>query len=112
MMSDNNDRFHELNRTHHNDIYPLRAYYYYVYLILAAASFLLIFVRSLLYFFMCVSASKRVYEKLYSSVTDTSVKFFELNPLGRILNRFAKDTNNMDDLIPSFIFEFLQVNKE
>lgn len=58
---------------------------------------------------MCVRVSKKVYEKLFKSVKDTSIKFFELNPLGRILNRFTKDTNNMDDMICVFIFEFLHL---
>ncbi len=101
---------HILNKTDHNNVYPDRAYHYYGYLILTAASLILILIRSLVYFYMCVRVSKRVYEKLYMSVTGTSIKFFELNPLGRILNRFTKDTNNMDDMIPAFIFEFLHVS--
>ena len=73
------------------------------------ASVLFTFLRSLLYFLMCVWVSKSVYEQLFHSVSATAIKFFELNPLGRILNRFTKDTNNMDDMISIFIFEFLHL---
>lgn len=90
--------------------YPERVQYYYTYLALAFSSVFLIFIRSVLYFLMCVRVSRKVYEKLFKSVKDTPVKFFELNPLGRILNRFTKDTNNMDDMISIFIFEFLHVS--
>ena len=92
-----------------DNVYPERMQYYYTYIMLAIASTLLILIRSLLYFLMCVRVSKKVYEKLFKSVKDTSIKFFELNPLGRILNRFTKDTNNMDDMICVFIFEFLHL---
>jgi ABC-type multidrug transport system fused ATPase/permease subunit len=42
-------------------------------------------------------------------VRNTPIRFFELNPIGRILNRFSRDTNNMDDLLTSHLYEFLQV---
>ena len=31
---------------------------------------------------------------------DTNIKFFDLNPLGRILNRFSSDTHMMDEVLP------------
>ena len=67
-------------------------------------------IRSLLFFILCIKNSKNVYEKMFSSVRDTAIKFFELNPLGRILNRFSKDTNNMDEMLVLFLYEFIQVN--
>jgi hypothetical protein len=30
--------------------------------------------------------------------------------LGRILNRFSKDTGHMDDLLPITLFDFIQVS--
>ena len=66
-------------------------------------------VRSLLFYMLCVTNSKSIYEKLFTSVRDTAIRFFELNPIGRILNRFSKDTNNMDEMLVLFLYEFMQV---
>ncbi len=66
--------------------------------------------RSFLFYMMCVANSKRIYERLFKSVRDTCIRFFELNPLGRILNRFTKDTNNMDERLDMYLFEFGQVS--
>lgn len=82
---------------------------YKIYLIMCAVSFLLVVLRSVSYFLLCVRCSKVIYEKLFNSVRNTPIRFFELNPIGRILNRFSRDTNNMDDLLTSHLYEFLQV---
>lgn len=82
---------------------------YKLYLIMCAVSFLLVVLRSVSYFLLCVRCSKVIYEKLFNSVRNTPIRFFELNPIGRILNRFSRDTNNMDDLLTSHLYEFLQV---
>ena len=82
---------------------------YKTYLIMCAVSLLLVVLRSVFYFLLCVRCSKIIYERLFESVRNTSIRFFELNPIGRIVNRFSRDTNNMDDLLTSHLYEFLQV---
>lgn len=73
-------------------------------------SLLVTFFRSMLYFAMSIVVSRSAYAKMFTSVKNAPTRFFELNPLGRILNRFTKDANNMDDMICIFIFEFLHVD--
>ena len=34
---------------------------------------------------------------------DAKIQFFEENPTGRILNRFGRDTNTIDDNLPFMI---------
>jgi ATP-binding cassette, subfamily C (CFTR/MRP), member 4 len=46
---------------------------------------------------------------MLKSVLGTSVRFFDLNPVGRLLNRFSKDISNLDDVLPMALFEFLDV---
>lgn len=101
---------------------------------MACTALVVVWIRSVLYFMLCVRNSKSIYAKLFSSVRDTSIRFFELNPLGehfkthslifistvkiilkfeltgRILNRFSKDTNNMDEMLTLFLYEFMQIS--
>ena len=37
------------------------------------------------------------------------VRFFDLNPLGRIMNRFSKDIGLLDEQIPWAVYDFLEV---
>ena len=82
---------------------------YEFYLIMCGCSLILVVLRSVFYFLLCVRCSKVIYDRLFESVRNTSIRFFELNPIGRIINRFSRDTNNMDDLLTSHLYEFGQV---
>ena len=44
-----------------------------------------------------------MYDNLSSSIFCASIQFFEENPTGRILNRFGRDTNTIDDNLPFMI---------
>ncbi|CAF0837577.1 unnamed protein product [Brachionus calyciflorus] len=98
-----------LDPTKINLIYDNRTSSYHIYIILVAVSFIVVTVRSIAFFMLCVSNSKNTYQKLFSSVRDTCIRFFDLNPIGRILNRFSKDTNNMDEMLTLYLYEFCQV---
>ncbi|CAF3912418.1 unnamed protein product, partial [Rotaria sp. Silwood1] len=45
---------------------------------------------------------------MFKSVLYTSLRFYESNPIGRILNRFSKDQQIIDELFPGIFFECLQ----
>nr|UOU03341.1 ATP-binding cassette subfamily C4-1-2 [Brachionus rubens] len=91
-------------------IYDDRTTAYNIYIILVAVSFIVITLRSVAFFLLCVINSKNTYNKLFTSVRDTFIRFYDLNPLGRILNRFSKDTNNMDEMLTLYLYEFFQVS--
>ncbi len=78
--------------------------------VLVSLSFVLIGLRSLLYFLMSVRMAKLLYERLYFSVKNTSIHFFQLNPLNKIMNRFSNDTKNMDDSVSKHIYELLNIS--
>lgn len=46
--------------------------------------------RSVLFFKTTSHASKRLHDQMFHSILHTSMRFFDLNPSGRILNRFSK----------------------
>ena len=69
-------------------------------------SSVLAFVRSGVTASICVSAGRRLHRKMFERVVNSPIRFFDTNSSGRILNRFSKDTGNMDDMVPITFFDF------
>ncbi|CAM9207978.1 unnamed protein product, partial [Sphacelaria rigidula] len=63
--------------------------------------------RAALSFFALVRASHRTHDRMLARVVRSPILFFDSNPVGRILNRFTKDTHFMDDMLPMTLFDFL-----
>ena len=68
---------------------------------------LAIFFRSLILYFFLVRAAKNLHEKLLSRVMKFPMAFFDTTPSGRIINRFSRDTETMDIILPGIIIQFL-----
>lgn len=81
-------------------------YYLKAYTSLALGNSLLTLVRSFLFAYAGIKAAKKIHEKLLKSVFQTRLQFFDVTPLGRILNRFSSDTYTIDDSLP-FILNIL-----
>lgn len=62
--------------------------------------------RALMSFYLFLGASKTLHNKMLHSVLRATVEFFDTNPLGRILNRFASDVGIVDEQLPLVIYEF------
>ena len=65
-------------------------------------------VRTLLWFEFTLQASSQLHEKALWSVLHSPMAFFVANPTGRILNRFAKDQSQVDEMLPVTLFDALQ----
>lgn len=60
--------------------------------------------RDLWLFFGSLTASKRLHDALIRSVARARFKFFDVTPLGQIMNRFSKDLEAIDqDIAPTAI---------
>ncbi|XP_054655590.1 ATP-binding cassette sub-family C member 4-like isoform X3 [Dunckerocampus dactyliophorus] len=85
------------------------AFYLGVYLGLTAAAVLLGYARSLVIFHGLVRSTQMLHNRMFNAVLRTPVSFFDLNPIGRILNRFSKDISQMDSLLPLTFVDFYQL---
>ncbi|XP_022093416.1 multidrug resistance-associated protein 4-like isoform X2 [Acanthaster planci] len=89
--------------------YDNQSHYVRIYAMLCGGSTLLLFVRSFLFFHLFVTASRALHNQMFASIVRAPMQFFDTNPVGRILNRFAKDIGFMDDVLPGTFTEFLQI---
>ena len=55
-----------------------------------------------------IKSSSRLHAAMLTSLLRAPVSFFDVNPAGRILNRFAKDIGCMDEVLPYILSESVQ----
>eukprot|EP00039_Didymoeca_costata_P001601 m.53653 g.53653 ORF g.53653 m.53653 type:complete len:1321 (-) comp10876_c0_seq1:105-4067(-) len=75
---------------------------------LIGATVLLSFGRCLLYMAAAVVASKNLHRSAFTGVVHSPIRYFDTNPVGRILNRFSKDLGFIDNLMPDTGLDFFQ----
>ncbi|XP_055303229.1 ATP-binding cassette sub-family C member 4-like [Sitodiplosis mosellana] len=63
--------------------------------------------RSFSFFRMCLRISINLHDMIFRGITRAKMIFFNNNPSGRILNRFARDINNVDSLLPNIMVDVL-----
>merc|ERR1719225_1768550 len=56
-----------------------------------------------------LSASKKMHEEMLVKVMRSPMSFFDTTPLGRIVNRFARDVDVCDNALPGNIRYWLSV---
>ncbi|CAJ0955313.1 unnamed protein product, partial [Mesorhabditis belari] len=59
-----------------------------------------------------VRASRLLHEGFLRNILNNPMMFFDVTPLGRILNRFGKDIKTLDSELPEAIGEFLYASGE
>ncbi|KAK9481416.1 P-loop containing nucleoside triphosphate hydrolase protein [Lipomyces japonicus] len=80
------------------------AYYVSVYAIFTLLYLGIIFIREGVVFFGALNASKSIFENLLSRIMHAKLRFFDANPIGRIMNRFSKDMEITDqEIAPVFV---------
>ncbi|CAJ1086991.1 LOW QUALITY PROTEIN: multidrug resistance-associated protein 4-like [Xyrichtys novacula] len=98
----------EVNATHSYQESKL-TFYLSIYSGLTAAAVLFGFARSLVIFHVLVRAAQTLHNCMFNAIIRTSVRFFDVNPIGRILNRFSKDISLMDSTLPITFVDFYQL---
>lgn len=77
--------------------------------ILIIALFVIAIIRSIFFYTITIRASKNLHSMAFSGIVSTSMRFFDLNPSGRILNRFSKDLGAVDEWLAKCLLDACQV---
>ncbi|KAB0797835.1 hypothetical protein PPYR_09004 [Photinus pyralis] len=64
--------------------------------------------RNFSFYTICMRSSERLHYNMFSSIIRGTMRFFNTNPSGRILNRFSKDMGLIDDMLPVTILDSFQ----
>ncbi|XP_016974443.1 probable multidrug resistance-associated protein lethal(2)03659 [Drosophila rhopaloa] len=65
--------------------------------------------RTLLFFSMAMHSSTQLHNTMFQGVSRTALYFFHANPSGRILNRFAMDLGQVDEILPAVMLDCIQI---
>ncbi|XP_033954626.1 ATP-binding cassette sub-family C member 4-like [Pseudochaenichthys georgianus] len=76
---------------------------------LTAATILFGFVRNMVMFHVLVKSAQALHNRMFNCILRTPVRFFDINPIGRVLNRFSKDMGQLDSNMPWTLVDFIQV---
>uniref|UniRef100_A0A8C7TT12 Multidrug resistance-associated protein 4 n=1 Tax=Oncorhynchus mykiss TaxID=8022 RepID=A0A8C7TT12_ONCMY len=76
---------------------------------LTGATLIFGFARSLVMFNVLVKAAQSLHNRMFNSILRTPVRFFDVNPIGRVLNRFSKDIGQLDAALPWTFVDFIQI---
>ncbi|XP_023313499.1 multidrug resistance-associated protein 4-like [Trichogramma pretiosum] len=83
--------------------------YIYLYTFLVLAVFCIGMLRSIIFYVGCMTCSQRLHDLAFSALIRASMRFFDQNPSGRILNRFSKDMSAIDELLPKTMLDSGQI---
>ncbi|CAK6978676.1 ATP-binding cassette sub-family C member 4-like [Scomber scombrus] len=84
-------------------------FYLGIYSGFTAAAVIFGYARSLVIFHRLVRSAQRLHNSMFGAILRTPVHFFDVNPIGRILNRFSKDIGLMDSMLPLTFVDFYQL---
>ena len=79
-----------------------------IYASFVGASFIFLIIRALGFFMVSLRCSERLHDKMVAAVLQAPVVFFDLNSVGRIMNRFSKDIGCMDEVLPKKFLRAVQ----
>lgn len=80
-------------------------YYLGVYFLIGVVTMIIASLRSYILYMGSLRASKRIHSELIQRILRAKVRFFDITPLGRIINRFSSDMETIDqNIAPSGTF--------
>nr|QNH67886.1 ATP-binding cassette transporter subfamily C member 4 X3 [Brachionus rotundiformis] len=107
-----NAKKYNLNISFNNpslSLFTDRTQYYIIYCFLSGLAIFFGLLRISLFYTLAARSAINLHIAMFNKVFKTSIRFFDINPIGRIINRFSNDTGLLDDIIPSTISDFMNV---
>lgn len=83
--------------------------YLWVYAGFIIACVIMVTLRNLLFFKICMNASRNLHNNMFSCLLKVPMWFFDNHPSGRILNRFSKDIGSVDEILPMTMSDSIQI---
>ncbi|XP_044730120.1 ATP-binding cassette sub-family C member 4-like isoform X2 [Chrysoperla carnea] len=84
-------------------------YSIYIYSICIALSVFFLTYSRLAFFKLCMNNSIGLHDTMFNNILQSTMRFFDTNPTGRILNRFSKDMGSVDELLPRVLLDAIQI---
>ena len=82
---------------------------FYVYFGLVMTFLLLTFCRSAIFTTCVTRASRVLHDDMFYHVLRAPMSFFEKTPVNKIWSRFGRDLSNIDESLPSCLFDVIHV---
>lgn len=93
-----------------NDFYEYEYFDIIVFGVLVLFTIVVSLSRSFVFFNACMKASRRLHNSMFHGISRATMYFFNVNPSGRILNRFSKDMGQIDEHLPQVMIDMAQVS--
>ncbi|XP_015233372.1 PREDICTED: multidrug resistance-associated protein 4-like isoform X1 [Cyprinodon variegatus] len=84
-------------------------FYLGVYGGLTASTILFGFMRNIILFTVLVKSAQSLHNSMFNAILRAPVRFFDINPIGRVLNRFSKDIGQVDNMLPWTFTDLIQL---
>lgn len=81
----------------------------YFFCIITVTTVFITLLRSFIFFSMCMRSSMQLHDNMFDSITRATMRFFNTNSAGRILNRFSKDMGSIDEMLPGALIDCIQI---
>ncbi|XP_030747810.1 probable multidrug resistance-associated protein lethal(2)03659 [Sitophilus oryzae] len=82
---------------------------FYIYSTIIVSVIVLTITRSVTFYQYCMSASVKMHNNMFNRVINATMRFFNTNCSGRILNRFSKDMGAIDEKLPYVLIDTIQI---
>ncbi|TMW67018.1 hypothetical protein Poli38472_012134 [Pythium oligandrum] len=78
-----------------------------IYALLGAGSAFMVLIRAVTVSFVGLKASRHLFDSMTRALLHAPLRFFDANPIGRIVNRFGDDMSSVDFMLPFAFGGFL-----
>ncbi|XP_071345317.1 ATP-binding cassette sub-family C member 12 [Trachinotus anak] len=104
------DGLHNSTTSNQGDISQNKDLHFYqlIYGMMVVIMVTLAIIKCFLYTHITLNASCKLHNTMFKKISDSPMSFFDTTPAGRILNRFAKDQEEVDTVLPLHMDPFLQ----